>query len=109
LRNIQADGFELESKGNQLRDFILIHFNGTPVQEIPERIQALKKFGKPIVCNEDDKTGEEAVRALEASIASRASWGYMNSAVNQYFPLEFRGIQDDPLLYARLRELTTPR
>ncbi len=90
-------------------DFILIHFNGTPVQEIPERIQALKKFGKPIVCNEDDKTGEEAVRALEASIASRASWGYMNSAVNQYFPLEFRGIQDDPLLYARLRELTTPR
>ena len=38
-------------------DFLLIHFNGTQLDDIPVRIAALKKFGKPIVCNEDDKEG----------------------------------------------------
>ena len=37
-------------------DFLLIHFNGTPLDEIPTRIAALKKYGKPIVCNEDQKS-----------------------------------------------------
>lgn len=91
----------------QAVDFILIHFNGTPVGEIPARIQALKRFGKPIVCNEDEKTGEEAARATEASVENGASWGYMNSAVNQYFPLQFNGIADDPVVYKKLKELTS--
>ena len=39
-------------------DFLLIHFNGTAWKKIPARIAALKKYGKPIVCNEDDKTGD---------------------------------------------------
>ena len=38
-------------------DFILIHFNGTTLEDSPARIAALKRFGKPIVCNEDPKTG----------------------------------------------------
>ncbi|MGC9326395.1 MAG: hypothetical protein ACP5I1_02060, partial [Candidatus Hinthialibacter sp.] len=88
-------------------DFILIHFNGTPVGQIPERINALKKFGKPIVCNEDDKTGERAARAMEASVHNGASWGYMNKEVNQYIPFEFHGSQDDPVLYERLKKITS--
>src|SRR5262249_12821629 len=43
-------------------DFILIHFNGTPLDDIPARIAALKRFGKPIVCNEDQKVGAAGAR-----------------------------------------------
>ncbi|MBN2325579.1 MAG: hypothetical protein JXR73_00395 [Candidatus Omnitrophica bacterium] len=88
-------------------DFILIHFNGTPVDKIPERIGVLKKFGKPIVCNEDDKIGEQAAQAMEASVHNGASWGYMNKEVNQYRPFEFQGPQDDPILYGRLKKITS--
>src|SRR6185312_2716900 len=38
-------------------DFLLIHFNGTPLDDTPRRIAALKPYGKPIVCNEDQKVG----------------------------------------------------
>jgi hypothetical protein len=44
-------------------DFLLIHFNSTRVDDIPARIAELKKYGKPIVCNEDDKIGAEAAQA----------------------------------------------
>ena len=37
-------------------DYILLHFNNTPVNEYKSKIGELKKYGKPIVCNEDDKT-----------------------------------------------------
>ena len=89
-------------------DFLLIHFNGTPLDEIPACIAALKKHGKPIVCNEDDKTGESAARAAELSVANGASWGLMLKDVNQYFPLAFQGAADDPIVYRKLRELTSP-
>jgi hypothetical protein len=88
-------------------DFLLIHFNETPVSEIPSRIAALKKFGKPIVCNEDDKVGQEAARAAEACVSNGASWGLMLMRLNQYMPFEFNGASDDPVVYARLKELTT--
>lgn len=87
-------------------DFILIHFNGTKVDDIPARIEALKHHGKPIVCNEDDKTGESAARAAEASVEHGASWGLMLNKLNQYEPFEFRGAADDPIVYAKLKELT---
>jgi hypothetical protein len=87
---------------------LLIHFNGVPVRAIPERIAALKKFGKPIVCNEDDKLGEEAARAAEACVTSGASWGLMLKEANQYFPFTFHGAADDPVVYAKLKELTSP-
>jgi len=89
-------------------DFILIHFNNTPVEEIPDRIDALKRFGKPIVCNEDDKIGEEAIRAARASVENGASWGFMHSAGNQYQPFIFRGRHDDPPVYQVLSGLTAP-
>lgn len=88
-------------------DFLLIHFNSTKLADIPARIAALKKYGKPIVCNEDDKVGAEAAQAAERSVAAKASWGFMHSAVNQYFPkLSFGGPADDPDVYAALRRLT---
>jgi len=90
-------------------DFILIHFNSTPVAEIPKRVQALRRYKKAIVCNEDDKVGNEGARAAEAATAARCSWGLMLSKINQYFPLEFKGASDDAAIYARLKDLTTAR
>ncbi len=88
-------------------DFVLIHFNGTPVEDIPDRIAALKKYDKPIVCNEDDKQGRTAARAAELCVANSASWGLMLNDLNQYFPLEFHGPADDPVVYRTLKGLTS--
>ena len=88
-------------------DFISIHFNGTPVDSIPARIKVLHKFNKPVICNEDNKTGITAVQALRASLENSCSWGYMNMKLNQYTPFEFNGIQDDSLLYNAFHDITT--
>lgn len=91
----------------EVADFLLIHFNGTKVEQIPDRISALKKHGKPIVCNEDDKQTDTAARAAELCAANGASWGLMLSTLNQYFPLEFHGAADDRVVYRKLKELTS--
>jgi hypothetical protein len=90
-------------------DFLLIHFNGTRLDDIPRRIQTLRKYGKPIVCNEDDKHGEEAAAAAQLSVRHGASWGFMDNKTNQYFPFQFRGIEDDRTVYGMLKTLTTPK
>jgi hypothetical protein len=87
-------------------DFILIHFNGTKVEDIPKRINALKKYNKPIVCNEDDKIGNEAVLALQACVENGCSWGFMHSKLNQYEPFEFNGYDYDRIVYDKFREVT---
>ena len=91
----------------EVGDFLLVHFNGTKVEDIPDRIVALKKHRKPIVCNEDDKQGETAARAAELCVANGASWGLMLNTLNQRFPLEFHGATDDPVVYRKLKELTS--
>ncbi len=90
----------LDDPAAEAADFILVHFNDTKVADIPARIAALRRFGKPIVCNEDDKTGEAGAQALEACVASGASWGFMAEKVNQAFPFRFGGAADDPPVYA---------
>jgi len=90
-------------------DFLLPHWNGTKVEQIPERIAALKPFGKSIVCNEDDRTDTAAVAALRASVANGASYGLMLKEHNQTFPFDFDGAADDPVFYAELCRLTTRR
>ncbi len=89
-------------------DFLLIHFNGTPVEGIESRAAALRRFGKPIVCNEDEKTGRDGAAAARASVAAGVSWGLMVEPVNQRFPFAFRGAADDAEVYAELRRLTVP-
>jgi hypothetical protein len=92
----------------QVADFLLIHFNGTPVAQIPSRVEALRKYGKAVVCNEDDKVGDEGARAAEAAVAAGCSWGLMLSKINQSMPFTFKGPSDDPIIYAKLKELTEP-
>ena len=89
-------------------DFLLIHFNGTKLDDIPKRIQALKKYGKPIICNEDQKYGEQAAQAARLSVEHSASWGFMHEKINQHFPFHFKGADDDLKVYRMLKKLTTP-
>jgi len=93
----------------QASDFLLIHFNGTRLDDIPKRIQALRKYGKPIVCNEDDKLGTEAATAAQLSVRHGASWGFMHNKTNQHFPFHFKGAEDDRTVYGMLKTLTTPK
>lgn len=89
-------------------DFLLIHFNTTSLDLYESRISDLKKFGKPIVSNEDDKLGVEGAAALALAVKNGSSWGYMGLLRNQYYPFEFLGIDDDPEVYRMFRNLSTP-
>jgi hypothetical protein len=40
-------------------------------------------------------------------VANGASWGLMAKQVNQYCPFTFAGAEDDPTVYAALKELAT--
>jgi CubicO group peptidase (beta-lactamase class C family) len=99
-----GDGAAHESVA-RTSDFLLVHFNSTGLEDIPRRIAALKKYGKPIVCNEDQKSGERGAKAAELCVANGASWGLMLEKLNQHFPFTFHGAGDDPAVYAALKEL----
>lgn len=88
-------------------DFLTPHWNSTKVEDIPARVAALKRFGKPVVCNEDDKVGERAVAAMQASAASGCAYGLMLQKHNQKFPFHFDGAADDPTYYAALKAITS--
>ena len=88
-------------------DFLLPHFNDTPLAAIGERAAALKSYGKPVVCNEDDKIGEQGAKAAETAVTNGISWGFMRKTVNQHHPFRFHGPDDDPIVYAMLKRLTT--
>src|SRR5690606_19968848 len=89
-------------------DFLLIHFNNTALDDYTDRILPLKKYGKPIVCNEDNKVGKEGSVALAYTVENGASYGYMNIAVNQSIPFQFNGKDDDPEVYEMYKQATTP-
>jgi hypothetical protein len=101
-----AHGWLAESVA-EAANFPMIHLNDVPVEEVPTRITPLKRFLKPIVCNEDDKIGEEGARAAALCVGNGASWGLMAKNVNQYYPFTFTGPDDDPTVYAALKQLTT--
>jgi hypothetical protein len=90
-------------------DFLLVHFNNTAVRDIPARLAVLKRWNKPIVCNEDSKLGREGALAAQTCVTNGASWGLMVEGRNQHFPFVFGGASDDVEVYAKLRELTSPR
>ena len=89
-------------------DFLLIHFNGTSLDAIPGLITALKRFGKPIVCNDNAKVSVQGAKAAELCVANGASWGLMAVEINQHFTFTFNGAADDAIVYAKLKELTSP-
>jgi len=89
-------------------DFITIHFNTTSLGNYKSRINDLRKTGKPLICNEDDKTGTAGAGALLLSVINGCGWGYMNNAHNQYMPFRFDGVNDDTIVYNMFRKVTTP-
>lgn len=89
-------------------DFLTPHWNDTRVEDIPARVAVLQRYGKPIVCNEDDRTGAQAVAALQAAVRSGAAYGLMLKDHNQAWPFRFDGAADDPVFYAALRQITAP-
>ncbi len=91
-------------------DFLLIHLNNRRLDDggIPERLAAIKKHGKPVVCNEDAKVGADGAKIAELCVAHGVSWGFMAEKVNQHFPFAFRGAADDPPVYAAIKRLTSP-
>ena len=91
----------------QASDFLLVHFNSTRLEDIPKRIASLKRHGKPIVCNEDQKLSEPGAKAAELCVANGASWGLMLEKLNQHFPFTFRGAADDPAVYATFKQLAS--
>jgi len=88
-------------------DFLTPHWNETKVADIPARVAALKRFNKPIVVNEDDKTGEQAVAAMRASVTNGAAYGLMLKRHNQTMPFHFEGAADDRVFYAALKSITS--
>jgi CubicO group peptidase (beta-lactamase class C family) len=90
-------------------DFLMPHLNSTNVDEIPQRMAVLKQYGKPVLCNEDDKVGRLGAQAAEACVKQGCSWGFMHVKVNQHHPFTFRGAADDHDVYTTLRRLTTTR
>jgi hypothetical protein len=89
-------------------DFIEIHFNRTPVELIPARVGEARAFGKPVLCNEDDKLGLVGAEAARVSVRSGAGWGFMHAVKNQSVPFEFEGAADDTAVYRMLQRLSTP-
>ena len=76
-------------------DFILIHGNGCDPDIYEESVNSFKKYGKPIVFNEDwcfsdDPRGApDAAQKVTAAFKAGASWGIMNEERNQYYPFTF--------------------
>ncbi|MBT3604035.1 MAG: hypothetical protein HN521_13335 [Candidatus Latescibacteria bacterium] len=88
-------------------DFLIIHFNNTDIADVPDRINALKHFEKPILCNEDTKINARGAEVASLCVQHDCSWGLMRSRVNQSYPFVFSGANDDQQTYARLKELTS--
>lgn len=92
----------------KVSDFIIIHFNRTPLSLIPERVKKARSFGKPVICNEDDKLGKLGAEAARLSVQAGAGWGFMHIDKNQSAPFEFEGAADDTTVYKMLARLATP-
>jgi hypothetical protein len=90
-------------------DFVTPHFNDTPVELYEERIAALKPYGKPVLCNEDDKIGAAGAEALRSAVANGCSWGYMHVQHNQAYPFHYDGPDDDPQVYEEMKRLSMER
>jgi hypothetical protein len=87
-------------------DYISIHFNNTSLEDYEARIRSVKKYGKPVLCNEDDKIGSAGASALTFSVAGGCGWGFMHSRHNQNIPFRFDGHLDDTITYNMFRKVS---
>ena len=89
-------------------DLLLIHLNAAALSDIPSLVRALRNAypTKPIVVNEDQRTGSAAASATTASVKAGASYGLMLVQQNQFYPFQFEGRRDDPVVYDRYVTLT---
>ncbi|HEX2218672.1 MAG TPA: hypothetical protein VHG35_07685 [Gemmatimonadales bacterium] len=89
-------------------DLILVHFNNLALSDIPASVRALRGAypGKPVVCNEDSRTGSAAASAASASVQAGASYGLMVERRNQHYDFDFYGRSDDRTAYDRYVALT---
>jgi hypothetical protein len=109
---VTASGYgdgKIQAEVAEACDFLTPHWNGTKVEDIPARVADLKRFGKPMVCNEDDKKGERAVAAMRASVANSCAYGLMLKDHNQTFPFHFEGAADDLVYYTALKAITSAK
>ncbi len=91
-------------------DFLSPHWNLTRLEDIPTRIEMLRRFGKALVCNEDLRPDDQdLVSALSISVKHGCGYGLMAKDVNQTYPFRFLGTADSPDFYAALHKLTSPR
>jgi CubicO group peptidase (beta-lactamase class C family) len=104
-----AGGGGVHAEVAEAADFLMPHWNHIKAGDIPARVAALKGYHKPIVVNEDDRTGKEAVAAMMATVKSGAGYGLMLNKHNQTFPFHFDGAQDDPVFYRTLLAITSAR
>lgn len=87
---------------------ILTHFNKLSTSQIVSRLRSLRDAypTKPIVCNEDARTGASAAGAAQTSITNGGSYGLMLERLNQYYPFRFYGRADDAVAYDKYGELS---
>ncbi len=109
-------GTNLSDDVAKASDFLLVHLNSAKVESrvrdrppARDKLLVLKKYGKPVVCNEDVELGEEGAKEASDCVNLGVSWGMMNKKGNQLAPFTFNGAADDPVVYRKLKELTTPK
>ncbi len=102
-----GDG-QLNDSLTAIADYVSVHFNNTMLEDYASRIAGIRKSGKPVLCNEDDKTGKAGASACLLSVMNGCGWGFMHSRVNQTIPFTFGGYADDTATYNMMKKVVTP-
>lgn len=89
-------------------DYITIHFNSTSLEDYAQKIKDMKKWGKPVICNEDDKLAAAGASACLLSVLNGCGWGFMHSRLNQTIPFGFEGMADDSAVYSMMKNVASP-
>ena len=70
-----------------------------------KKINALKSYNKPILCNEDPKGGSTGATAASSAVNAGSGWGYLHRS-NQDYPFSFKGPTEASTVYNRFKALT---
>jgi hypothetical protein len=83
---------------------LVIHLNGVNPSDYAKKINALKSYNKPILCNEDPKAGSTGATAASSAVNAGSGWGYLHRA-NQDYPFVFKGPTEASTVYNRIKSL----